>query len=352
MKTYKSLFLLSLFLVIIFGCAHTCPKDVIITPLRNKELGPAIFTPDNQTLIFSILWETNVQLYKVHIDGTGAVPLGRVPTRFFSPAISPDGTKVAYSHISDNQGDICVLNSDGTKNQCLTSGPPFEYNPVYSPDGRKVFFLRADTFKNYSPIARPGWHDVDVYSINSDGSELSRFTWFDAYSLSDLSIDRNGEILMVLPNRGEMENGPLWLIPIKYPGRKKIVRPDLEKYRKKFLFWDIDIDYSMLRNPQLSPDGTRILFTWPYDDDLFVMDLETSQVERIWKWEGEEKRLPSRMYPRFSSDGRQISFSTVARKDIDEICNIKNKTNNVPWNEPKIWLINADGTGLRAVDVK
>jgi Tol biopolymer transport system component len=103
------------------------------------------------------------------------------------------------------------------------------------------------------------------------------------------------------------------------------------------------MDYGELSNYQFSPDGKHILFVW---GNLFLMDLETSLAERISKWEYKQKEYElAYQYPRFSHDGRQILFSTVKRVKTKRLDN---------WGrqEPKLWTINTDGTGLRSIDIK
>lgn len=336
----------------VFGCTYLCPGREN-PPLRNKELGVAVLTPDKQTIVFSVLSESHSNLYKACVDGTGLAPITVGPTYDFDPAVSPDGTAVAFSHISDGNGDICVIRMDGTGNHCITSGPSHDYNPAYSSDGKTIFFLRAEIYTNYSPIAHPAWHDVDIYSVNSDGKELTRITAERNYKLNDLSINGTGDTLMVMA--GTHEDSPFWLIPVKAPVNKRIIRPNLENHKKSILFWKANIDYTQLRNPQLSPDGTKILFTWPYHEALFVMDLKNDLVERIWKWDKDNERWPGRMYPRFSHDGQQITFNAISKVPINLFCmtgmTFKDSLRQV-WEDPDLMIINVDGTGFRSVNVK
>lgn len=135
------------------------------------------------------------------------------------------------------------------------------------------------------------------------------------------------------------------MIPIDDPANRRTVRPDLTKYRKtRLLLGPQKIDYSQLRNPRFSPDGTHILFTWPFHEGLYLMDLQTNLTKKIWSREFGKDQV-GRMYPRFSRDGRQVTFSTVKIGDQRDIWRF--------WGEePEIWIINTDGTGLRLVEVK
>ena len=238
---------------------------------------------------------------------------------------------------------------------CLSSGPECDFEPLYSPDGSKIYFLRAQVFENYSPIAAPAWHNVDVYSANTDGTELKRITFENAYRMSDLSINSVGDTLMVMktPNPD-----PLLMIPIANPNNKIAFRPDLAKYRERLLlFWHSDIDYNQIRNPRFLPDGNHVLFSFPFYNGLYVADLRTNFTNKIWSWNPEKAvcnqfggycrdgtpvnkvRQMDRMNPRISSDGQQVVFSTSAAPMMSG------------W-ESKIWVVNIDGTGLRSIEMR
>ncbi len=333
------------------SCVSFCPKEIIYPPLRGTELGPAVLSPDNQTIVFSVLSKSGSRLYTVRRDGTGFRPITSEQTQAYDPAFSRNGTKILFTQVSNGNGDICEINSDGSEKICLTSGPDHDYSPVYSPDGNKIYFLRAKTFTNYSPIALPAWHNVDIYSMNADGTAIEKMTSERSYGMSTLSISPQSEALLVM---GSAKDDAIWIIPLADPTSKKSVRPNLDKYRKKTFWGYEDIEYQSLRNPQFSPDGDKILFSWPYNEELYVMDRKTNMAEQIWKYDSKERRWPSRMYPRFSNDGKQLIFSTATTVKVS-ICDTDRT-----WKDsfdsrremPELWIINADGTGLQSVVVK
>ncbi len=342
MKVARQAVLALVIVVMTSGCAAIYTHYVKPpTFLSNKDLGVAVLSPDCHTIVFALRSKSVSQLYKIRLNGTGLVAIGYGSM----PVFSPDGSKVLFCHISDGQGDLCVMKLDGSDRVCLTSGPGHDFEPVYSADGNKIYFLRAHVFRKYSPIAPPAWHEVDIYSINADGTGLKRITFEKNYRMSNLSINPRGDTLMVL-GTGDRDNlYPLWMIPINNPTNRRVVQPDLTRYRKsRLLFGSQKIDYSQLRNPRFSPDGTHILFTWPFYDSLCLMDLRTNLTKRIWSWESAKAQL-GRIYPRFSRDGRQVIFSTVKSSHQCDIRFWRSK-------DPEIWIVNTDGTGLRSVEVK
>ncbi len=333
------------------GCA-TCPP----TLLSYNDLGVATFLPGDQNIVVVLHSGSFSHLYNIKVDGTELSKLSENLPRGFDHAFSPDGTLVSFYQVVEGQGDIYAMKLDGSNRVCLTSGPEHDFEPVFSPDGSKIYFLRAQTFEKYSPIARPAWHKIDVYSITIDGTELKRITFENAYSLSNLSIHPKGDTLMIL---GRTTDGiQLLMIPINDQTNKRTIRSDLTTYRERFLLiGKKKIDYNKIRNPRFSPDGNHILFSWPYFNGLYNMDLQTNLTKKIWSWEPEkamcdhfggyhrdgtpigQARQMGRMYPRFSSDGRQVVFNTSGA------------TGRSGW-ESKLWVIDVDGTGLRSVEMK
>jgi Tol biopolymer transport system component len=88
-----------------------------------------------------------------------------------SAAWSPEGSLIAYISNQDGQGDIYVMRTDGSDQTNLTRSPAAELmSPVghppleFSPDGKKLAFLSD----------REG--NLDIFSINTDGSSLLRLT--------------------------------------------------------------------------------------------------------------------------------------------------------------------------------
>ncbi len=85
------------------------------------------------------------------------------------PAYSPDGKKIAFVE----GADIWVMNAtDGSGKKNLTNTPSVngyevrERDPAYSPDGTKIAF--------YKESFRP--HDVDLYTMNANGTGVKQIT--------------------------------------------------------------------------------------------------------------------------------------------------------------------------------
>jgi hypothetical protein len=78
------------------------------------------------------------------------------------PRFSPDGTKIVFS----NKNDLCIVDENGSNLTQITHEPSSSkaYEPDWSPDGRKIVFTIN------------GPDGSNVYSINTDGSNLTQLT--------------------------------------------------------------------------------------------------------------------------------------------------------------------------------
>jgi len=64
-----------------------------------------------------------------------------------------------------------------------------------------------------------------------------------------------------------------------------------------------------LRTPGLSPDGSKVVFS--YDSDLWLVGSKGGTAYRLTAMDGEE------LFPKFSPDGKYIAFSSSQRGNYD-----------------------------------
>lgn len=125
------------------------------------------------------------EVYKVKYDGTGLTRLTRTPDRGEADVdLSDDGKLVTFMDTKiqppDDYTEIWVMNSDGTNPRLVYKGgkPGVDsvHDPVFSPDGKKIAFSKVNSaFRNFrdKPDANTAH---DLYSINIDGTGLTRIT--------------------------------------------------------------------------------------------------------------------------------------------------------------------------------
>lgn len=303
-----------------------------LTILDGAIISKVSFHPSNKIIVFSLNNKHKGKIFQVNIDGSSPAFIDTGSKYNYDPVFSPDGKTILFSSSSDfDELDICLLKLDTHEKYCLTSDHNHDFNPIFSPDGKQIYFLRARWFGKYSPVGYPSWHDADIYSINIDGTSLKRITWGNYYRISDLSIHPDGNALLARVWIYSEQSIRKFTIDGNNIKGKPIC-PKLKDSSKA-------IDCDLLYNPQFSPDGKSILFTWKGKKffgeptrQLYIMNQITNEAQKITKmghtvWD-----------PAFSVDGTQIVFNTWQIKNF--------------VREGALWIINNDGRDLHTIDIK
>jgi TolB protein len=101
-----------------------------------------------------------------NLDGTGKYVLPNTPGEVYQPAWSPDGEWLAFPANFGGNIDIYRIHPDGSGLEKVTDTPwpLLESEPTWSPDGNRIAFTtnnqNEDTF--------------DLYVINFDGTGLRK----------------------------------------------------------------------------------------------------------------------------------------------------------------------------------
>lgn len=103
-----------------------------------------------------------------------------------SPSWSADGHKVVFERFGGDDGDfdldIYVTNAGGGGLRQVTSGSAYDHSPSFFPDGQKIAFIRD------SPR-----HGTDIFTINLDGTQLSKLTNSATFYEESLAVSPDGE---------------------------------------------------------------------------------------------------------------------------------------------------------------
>lgn len=164
------------------------------------------------------------------------------------PALSPDGKTLVFEY----RRDLWKASSAGGRATRLTRHPAFDTRPIYSPEGKELAFQsnREDSWQTYIMPSAGGAPRQVTY--HSEGS--TPLDWFP-----------DGSELLV---RGDRD--------FKGFIQTRFFKVPAEKRENEELIFD-----AACRDADLSPDGTRILFT-RYGSKLYRKGYNGSAASQIW----------------------------------------------------------------------
>jgi Tol biopolymer transport system component len=200
---------------------------------------------------------------------SSAIPIARS-----APAAQQFNGKIAFSSERDSLAfDIFLINPDGSSRTRLTddtSSEPnffgtFDFSPAWSPDGSKLAFVSN----------RDGGFMFHIYSMNADGTNITR--------VSDDTVNHSDPAWSPDGSRIAFTRGGFCITPLSPPGGD-VADEDDDDPCKPFIY-SMNVDGSNRVNlsemagvrPVWSPDGSKIAFTsfdQNFNLDIFIMNAD------------------------------------------------------------------------------
>ncbi|MEP6719392.1 MAG: Calx-beta domain-containing protein [bacterium] len=236
----------------------------------------------------------NFEIYTMDADGGGQTRLTENPAEDYSPAWSPDGTRLAFVSTRNGNAEIYLMNADGTGQTRLTNNTASDLAPVWKPDGSQIGFVsnrdgndeiysmnldgsnqtnltqnQADDFSfSFSPqgnmitfsSARED-SDFDIYTMNANGAGVVRLT---TSAGADISPTWSAQKITFQSNRDE--NDEIYSMDFNGGNQTRLTNNP-----------EFDID------PAQSSDGTRICFATARDGNLeiYLMNADGTSLVRL-----------------------------------------------------------------------
>ena len=303
------------------------------TPLRitdgTAEDYSPVYSPDGRSVAFLRASETESGIYIVPALGGPArkiyTPNGRKDWSRGTISWSSDGQHLIFpdGKSATSQSRIYRLDIDNRSAQPLSDPPAHwdgDYSPAYSPDGSKIAFTRA-----IDSAVR------DLYVMSSNGGNATRLT-FDNRFVSDLAWTSDSREIIFSSNRAGKSS--LWKISAKggTPERMSIgsedaFHPAVSRQGNHLAYAQSSAKWSIVRvnlaakdsvnalwsstqedsAPRFSPDGQRIAFqSWRSGmQEIWVAQADGSGPEKLTSFEASLTGSPD-----WSPNGKQIAFDS------------------------------------------
>ena len=185
---------------------------------------PLRWSPDGTKIAFEQYLNGNGDIYVVNIDGSKKTRLTTNPATDNTPDWSRDGSQISFQSQRDGtqrfDGSLYIMNQDGSNQRSIFFSPEL-FCSAWSQEGSKIIFGALQQ------VAGTSQEYVDIFTINPDGTNLTRITTSaDGETYPSISPDGQRIVYMVehrlfvmnidgtgshrLDARGRTDEDPAW----------------------------------------------------------------------------------------------------------------------------------------------
>lgn len=236
---------------------------------------------------------TERDIFTVGIDGSSPRQLTNAPGQDFSPAWSPDGSRIAFVSERDGNANLYLMNADGSGQVALTTDPSDELGPAWSPDGSHIAFIsnRSGEPLIYlmsasggpARLLSPPETTITAGSLSwaPDGTRIVfESTNTRAPGLYILGLD--GTLHRLTDQAGDIT--PAWSpdgSQIAFYGSRNnlsglyLIRPDGSGLR------EVNVNFDTDGAPSWSPDGTAIAMGYSADGMVTITGLQHTAIQQV-----------------------------------------------------------------------
>jgi len=189
--------------------------------LYGKNLLSPQISPDGSTIAFSLLENSNSNIYKYDFITSSLVRMTNVGINV-SPSFSPNGKYITFNSDMHGKPNIYIMTSNGLDLRKVTHDAGYYTEPSFSPDGQWIVFtkLRRNVF--HIGIIRPDGGDERILSSSymaesptwsPSGKEIAFVFKESEGSVNKIKvISIGGRELRVLEASNSGASDPLWIM--------------------------------------------------------------------------------------------------------------------------------------------
>ncbi len=239
----------------------------VAVPSAGQYLSHARISPQGGLAAFSAgPTDVDIELYVMHLDGTGRRNITSSVGLDWRPEWSPNGSRIAFASTRDSQWpasrltDIYTMNADGSDVRRLTTHLTEDMTPAWSPDGQQIVFATERDSPDPKFIV-----EIEVYVMDADGGNKRNLTQHaDLEYEPDWSPD--GTQIAFAAGDGRIKDPDIHLISVDGTGRRRLTT-----------------HFAMDTAPAWSPDGAQIAFQSSRDGPpgIYVMDADGANIRRL-----------------------------------------------------------------------